>query len=232
MEFRAEHPVLQARRDLLRLLLRDRPVLVAITPRLLALSLAFQDGEQAGGGDRIIVTSQAEALAVLDRRSGPWLLVVGEHLADGAGLDLIRAVRKAGGPHRCLLLLTHNHLVLVRSALAAGADAVLLEDSIGRTGALVHAVDQVLRGNTFVDPALAAAAGAGPGPAHAVEELTGRELEVLRLVARGCSNREIAEQLQIAPTTARDHVQEILRRLRVRTRAAAAVEGWRRGYCH
>jgi len=232
MEFRAEHPVLQARWDLLRLLLGDRPLLVALAPRLLAVSLAFQVGEQPRGGDRTIVSSRAEALAVLERRPGPWLLLVGEHLADGAGLDLIRAVRAAEGPHRCLLLLTHNHRVLVRSALAAGADAVLLEDSIGRTGALVHAVDQVLRGNTFVDPALAAAAGAGPGPADAVEELTGRELEVLRLVARGCSNREIAEQLQIAPTTARDHVQDILRRLRVRTRAAAAVEGWRRGYCH
>ena len=55
---------------------------------------------------------------------------------------------------------------------------------------------------------------------------------VLQLVARGCSNRAIAEQLQIAPSTARDHVHDILRRLRVRTRAAAAVEGWRRGYCH
>ena len=230
MEFHAEHPVLQARHDLLRLLLRDRPVLVAIMPRLLALSLAFQDGEQPDGVDRTIVTSRAEALAVLDRRPGPWLLVVGEHLADGAGLDLIRAVRGAGAPHRCLLLLTHNHRVLVRSALAAGADAVVLDDSIGRTGALVFAVDQVLRGLTFVDPALGSAE-APPGPAGAVEELTDRELEVLQLVARGCSNREIAEQLQIAPTTARDHVQEILRRLRVRTRAAAAVEGWRQGYC-
>jgi len=231
MEFRSEHPVLQARRDLLLVLLRDRPLLVAVAPRLLALSLAYQSGEASSGGDRTIVTSRAEALAVLERRPGPWLLLVGEHLADGAGLELIRAVRTAEGPHRCLLLLTHNHRVLVRSALAAGADAVLLEDSIGRTGVLVYAVDQVLRGHTFVDPALEAAGG-GPGPSEALEELTGRELEVLRLVAQGCSNREIAEQLQIAPTTARDHVQDILRRLRVRTRAAAAVEGWRRGYCH
>jgi DNA-binding NarL/FixJ family response regulator len=231
MEFRSEHPVLQARRDLLLVLLRDRPLLVAVAPRLLALSLAYQSGEAQSRGDRTIVTSRAEALAVLERRPGPWLLLVGEHLADGAGLELIRAVRTAEGPHRCLLLLTHNHRVLVRSALAAGADAVLLEDSIGRTGALVFAVEQVLRGHTFVDPALEAAGGA-PGPSEELEELTGRELEVLRLVAQGCSNREIAEQLQIAPTTARDHVQDILRRLRVRTRAAAAVEGWRRGYCH
>lgn len=235
MEFRAEHPVLQARRDLLRLLLHDRQLLVALTPRLLALSLTFQADEATSEGRRTlapaVVSSMAEALAALERRPGPWLLVVGEHLADGAGLDLIRAVRTAGGPHRCLLLLTHNHRVLVRSALADGADAVLLEESIGRTGALVHAVDQVLRGQTFVDPALAVAGG-GLRPPGAPEELTGRELEVLQLVARGCSNRAIAEQLQIAPSTARDHVHDILRRLRVRTRAAAAVEGWRRGYCH
>jgi DNA-binding NarL/FixJ family response regulator len=197
----------------------------------LALSLAFQADEATIPAGRTIVTSAADALAALDRRPGPWVLVVGEHLADGAGLDLIRAVRTAGGPHRCLLLLTHNHRVLVRSALAEGADAVLLEDSIGRTGALVHAVDQVLRGHTFVDPALEVAGG-GQRPPGEPEELTVRQLEVLQLVARGCSNRDIAEQLQIAPTTARDHFHDILRRLRVRTRAAAAVEGWRRGYCH
>jgi DNA-binding NarL/FixJ family response regulator len=57
-------------------------------------------------------------------------------------------------------------------------------------------------------------------------------VSVLQLVAHGLSNREIGEQLHIATTTARDHVQDILRRLGVRSRAAAAVEGVRRGYCH
>jgi DNA-binding NarL/FixJ family response regulator len=57
-------------------------------------------------------------------------------------------------------------------------------------------------------------------------------VSVLQLVAHGLSNREIGEQLLIATTTARDHVQDILRRLGVRSRAAAAVEGVRRGYCH
>jgi DNA-binding NarL/FixJ family response regulator len=54
---------------------------------------------------------------------------------------------------------------------------------------------------------------------------------VLRLVAQGCSNREIGEQLHIAASTARDHVQNILRRLGVPSRAAAAVAGVRLGYC-
>lgn len=231
MEFRAEHPVLEARRDLLRLLLGDRPLLVAVSPRLLAVSLAFHAGYASPDGRRQVVASRAEAEAILERQTQPGVLLVSERLADGPGLDLIRAVRAGGQAHRCLLVLTHNHRVLVQAALAQGADAVLLEDSIGRTGALVHAVDQVLRGHTFVDPALAVAGG-GQHPPQEPEELTERELEVLQLVAQGCSNRDIAEQLQIAPSTARDHVQDILRRLRVRTRAAAAVEGWRRGYCH
>ena len=51
-------------------------------------------------------------------------------------------------------------------------------------------------------------------------------------MAEGLSNRSIGEQLNIATSTARDHVREILRRLGVKSRAAAAVEGLRQGYCH
>jgi DNA-binding NarL/FixJ family response regulator len=103
------------------------------------------------------------------------------------------------------------------------------EESLGRTGALVVAVEQVLQGRTFVDPALEQEPP--EPPAEPPSLLTPREVTVLQLVAHGLSNREIGEQLHIAPTTARDHVQDILRRLGVRSRAAAAVEGVRRGYC-
>ena len=119
--------------------------------------------------------------------------------------------------------------MLVQAALESGADALVLEESLGRTGALVFAVEQVLKGHTFVDPALdrelPEVSAELPSP------LTPREVSVLQLVAHGLSNREIGEELHIAPTTARDHVQDILRRLGVRSRAAAAVEGVRRGYC-
>jgi DNA-binding NarL/FixJ family response regulator len=91
----------------------------------------------------------------------------------------------------------------------------------------VVAVERLRAGDTFVDPAMATT----PPAVATASVLSPREVEVLQLVAHGLSNREIGERLHIAPTTARDHVQEILRRLGVRSRAAAAVEGVRKGYC-
>ncbi len=248
-----DRAVLEARRDLLLLLLRERNLLVAVFPRLLALSLALRHGSDTPthGLRRLVITSsRAEALRHLEESSEPFTLLVSEHLADGPGLDLIAAARQCSAGHRSVLLLTHNHRVLARTAIERGADAVVLEESLGRTGALVHAVEQVMRGQRFVDPACvdracaepaAAAAGAGAGAgagadaaaeaAEATEPLTAREVEVLALVAQGCSNREIGERLHIAASTARDHVQDILRRLGVKSRAAAAVAGVRLGYC-
>ncbi|MEB3171494.1 MAG: response regulator transcription factor [Synechococcaceae cyanobacterium] len=236
MDLLPDRALLEARRDLLLVLLRDRNLLVAVFPRLLALSLAFRTdpGSTPPPLRRLEITSsRGAALAVLDRcPQEPFHLLVSEHLADGPGLDLVAAVRRRSLEHRCVLLLTHNHRVLVEAAVASGADAVVLEESLGRTGALVHAVEQLGRGRRFIDPACALAGeSAGEDGAAAAEALTAREVEVLRLVAQGCSNREIGEQLHIAASTARDHVQDILRRLGVRSRAAAAVAGVRLGYC-
>lgn len=239
MDGETDRAVLEARRDLLLLLLRDRNLLVAIYPRFLALALAFR-GAGSDPPHRLrhlqITSERAEALTRLERTQEPFFLLVSEHLADGPGLDLIEAARQRSPQHRSVLLLTHNHRVLVRSALERGANAVVLEESIGHTGALVHAFEQVLQGHTFVDPACVTQQAAVPAAARdweaaAAEPLTAREVEVLRLVAQGCSNREIGERLHIAVSTARDHVQDILRRLGVKSRAAAAVAGVRLGYC-
>jgi DNA-binding NarL/FixJ family response regulator len=111
---------------------------------------------------------------------------------------------------------------------------VVLEESLGRTGALIFAMECLSKGQGFVDPAfdgpicidpLPGELGAAPGG------LTPREIQILQLVAEGLSNRSIGEQLHIATSTARDHVRDILRRLGVKSRAAAAVEGLRQGYC-
>ena len=223
--------MLEARRDLLLCLLRDQQVLVAVFPRFLALSLAFRSGSDAPTPLRTLAfaTSMAEGLAGLDQVKGPCHLLVSEHLADGPGLNLIRAAKARSADHRCVLVLTHNHRVLVQTALDSGADALVLEESLGRTGALVFAVEQVCKGHTFVDPALDQ--DSGVEHLESPVDLTHREVAVLQLVALGLSNREIGERLHIAATTARDHVQDILRRLGVKSRAAAAVEGVRRGYC-
>lgn len=225
----ADRVVLEARRDLLLRILQDQQLLVAVFPRFLALSLAFRSKGPSPLRSLHFTTSIADGERIVGAISEPLHLLVSEHLADGPGLALVRAARARSPHHRCVLVLTHNHRVPVQAALDSGADALVLEDSLGRTGALVYAFEQVRKGAIFVDPALAW--DPWEESSQPEEVLTPREVAVLQLVSQGLSNREIGEQLHIAPTTARDHVQDILRRLGVKSRAAAAVEGVRRGYC-
>ncbi|MFY8149014.1 MAG: helix-turn-helix domain-containing protein [Prochlorococcaceae cyanobacterium] len=225
--------LLQARADLLRVLLRPHAVLVCMYPRLLVLSVQSNLRPPTTPPDLRITTSLAEATPLLEQAETPLMILATELLADGHGLELIRRAKEHSRQHRCLLVLTHNHRVVVEDARAAGTDVLVLEESVGRGGALVYGVEQLCRGRSFVDPAITAAqaspAAAGRGEGDRLR-LSERERSILALVADGLSNREIGERLHIAPTTARDHVQAILRRLGVNNRAAAAVEAFRLGY--
>ena len=101
----ADRAVLEARRDLLLCLLRDQHVLVAVFPRFLALSLAFRPGAAEGSSLKglTFTTSVADGLAQLERASDPFHLLVSEHLADGPGLDLIRAAKAHSPLHLSLI---------------------------------------------------------------------------------------------------------------------------------
>ncbi|WP_341885240.1 response regulator transcription factor [Synechococcus sp. UW140] len=221
--------VLQARQDMLKCLLRGKNVLISVYPYLLLLSLKLKAAEGSSANSFCVTNSISSSLALLGESEEPVYLLISEYLIDGSGLDLIQHVKSCSTDHKCILILTHNHRVFVQQAVRAGANGVVLESSIGRTGALIYAVEQSLKGFNFVDPAFEVERN--KQFAMQPEELTLRETEILQLVAEGLSNSEIGERLNIAVSTARDHVHEILRRLGVKNRAAAAVEGLRQGYC-
>ena len=221
--------VLQARQDMLKCLLRGKNVLISVYPYLLLLSLKLKAAEGSSANSFCVTNSISSSLALLGESEEPVYLLISEYLIDGSGLDLIQHVKSCSTDHKCILILTHNHRVFVQQAMRAGANGVVLESSIGRTGALIYAVEQSLKGFNFVDPAFEVERN--KQFAMQPEELTLRETEILQLVAEGLSNSEIGERLNIAVSTARDHVHEILRRLGVKNRAAAAVEGLRQGYC-
>jgi len=221
--------VLRARLDMLKCLLRGKNLLICVYPYLLLLNLKLKSAEGGSANSFCVTNSISSSLALLGESEGPVCLLISEYLIDGSGLDLIQHVKSCSTDHKCILILTHNHRVFVQQAMRAGANGVVLESSIGRTGALVYAVEQSLKGFNFVDPAFEAERN--KQVAMQPEELTLRETEILQLVAEGLSNSEIGERLNIAASTARDHVHEILRRLGVKNRAAAAVEGLRQGYC-
>ena len=158
-------------------------------------------------------------------------MITSELLQESCGLDLIRWTKTQSSSVKAVLLLTENHSTSQEEALEAGADAVVMEESIEhRTGALIDALESILKDIHYIDPGYQnVTAEKQSQRTNGSGVLSPRQSQILALVAQGLGNREIAERLHIAPTTARDHVQAIMRRLNVNSRAAAAVMGVKLG---
>lgn len=129
-------------------------------------------------------------------------------------------------PHsRVLVLTTFDDQDYVTQALQAGASGYLLKDTPFEE--LTQAIRFVHKGYTQIGPGLASKALAqstsSVGSPTGLEELTPREQEILRLIAQGASNREIAQTLFISEKTVRNHVTNILGRLGLRDRTQAAI---------
>ena len=120
----------------------------------------------------------------------------------------------------------------VQEALEAGASGYLIKDAAPEELAL--AIRAAHRGETHIDPALArrvmdSLLAKRSGPPPPLSELSPRELEILRLIAEGCANKEIARRLMISERTARTHVSNILRKLGLSSRTQAALLAVREG---
>jgi NarL family two-component system response regulator LiaR len=155
------------------------------------------------------------------------------------GMDGIEATPRIveGSPHsRVIILTSFGEEDRVVPAIRAGAQGYLLKDIA--PAELVQAVRAVHQGKVQLHPeaarrlmsAVAAREGSPAGPPAApLEELTGRELEVLRLIAEGLNNREIAERLVISDKTVKTHVSSILGKLHLEDRTRAAIYALRHG---
>jgi DNA-binding NarL/FixJ family response regulator len=135
---------------------------------------------------------------------------------------------------RVLILTTFDLDQYVYDALRAGASGFLLKDT--RPRELVGAIEVIAAGEALIAPRITRrliaefAARRDPSqPPAALGELTEREREILRLVARGLSNAEIAGQLVISPLTAKTHVSNVLRKLDCRDRAALVALAYETG---
>jgi DNA-binding NarL/FixJ family response regulator len=135
---------------------------------------------------------------------------------------------------RVLVLTTFDLDEYVYAALRAGASGFLLKDA--RPRELLHAIEVVAAGDALIAPRITrrliaefAARRDPTQPPDALADLTDREREVLRLVARGLSNAEIAGHLVISPLTAKTHVSNVLRKLDCRDRAALVALAYETG---
>jgi DNA-binding NarL/FixJ family response regulator len=217
-------------------------VLVVDDQRLMRDGIASLLGLQPGID---VIGTAANGQEALDQAQAlqPDVILMDVRMPVMDGVAATIAVRQALAACQILMLTTFDDEAYVIDALRAGACGYLLKDMPASD--LAQAIQAAHRGIYQLDPAvaskvvasLAAANRAGaldspPAPDSATNpavlprpqsDLTGRELEVLRLIATGATNREIADTLVISEGTVKNHISNILSRLQLRDRTQAAV---------
>jgi DNA-binding NarL/FixJ family response regulator len=180
-----------------------------------------------------------EAVA-LSRRLQPDIVLMDIRMPDLDGLAATNLIKRELPGTSILIVTLSEDPDYLLEALRVGAAGFVLKDAGRRE--VVAAVRQVLNGESPLDPKLAAhllrrmasasKGGSAGGPAVPVSELTPRELEVLRLVAAGKTNAEIAQELFVSVGTVKVHVERIIDKLGVSDRTQAAVRAVELGYLH
>lgn len=174
----------------------------------------------------LVVVAEAadgQEAVVQYRAARPDVVIMDLEMPGMSGLDAIRAIIAADPAARIVVLTTFDGDADIHHALAAGARGYLLKH-MARTR-LVDAVRAVADGRRAVAPEVAERLAEAVPRA----ELTARELQVLRLIARGLSNKEIAGELELTEGTVKVHVNHILQKLGVDDRTGAVTIAIRRG---
>jgi DNA-binding NarL/FixJ family response regulator len=195
--------------------------------------LAFLDGEpdidvvgEAAGGAQAL-----ELLASMDSEGRPAdVIVMDLQMAPIDGIESTRQARALYDDIEVVALTSFGEEERVHAALQAGASGYVLKDSDADD--VAAAVRAAHRGELQIDPAVARRLMSSlhkPRGEDPSSELTSRELDVLRLVAAGQPNKQIATELAISERTARTHVSRILRKLRLSSRTQAALWAVREG---
>ncbi|WP_294569129.1 response regulator transcription factor [uncultured Arthrobacter sp.] len=149
----------------------------------------------------------------------PDIIILDLRLGQDLGPDVHRELRAANVTSRVVILTGHDDPDLVRGCLEAGVSGVLLKDSGDLD--IVRSLDRVLRGEVVLDPRLSRSSQGAHAGDLGMERLTMREHEVLRMVARGLTSRQIGEELHLSVNTVRSYMQAVLVKLDAHTRTEA-----------
>jgi DNA-binding NarL/FixJ family response regulator len=167
-----------------------------------------------------------EALRLVEQ-AGPDLVLMDLKLPGMTGVEVTRQIRQRFTGTQVLVLTTYDDDQWILDALRAGACGYLLKDTPPED--LLKAIRGAAEGKVFIDPAVAGKlvthmTGRSAQPASAITlRLTEREVDVLRLVASGYSNTDIAKRLHLSNGTVRNHVSAIITKLEVEDRTQAAL---------
>jgi DNA-binding NarL/FixJ family response regulator len=207
------------------LLADDQPLVRMGLRRIFDRRHGFDVIAEAGDG------AEAVELATSLR---PDVVVMDMRMPVTNGAEAIRMLRKRDGAPPVLVLTTYDDTETVHEAVTAGAAGFALKDSSAED--LHRAVRELANGNGWIDyavarPLLEAFGEVVPPPERRAKLtlLTERELHVLKLLGRGCTNSEIADELCVSTGTVKTHVGSILSKLSLRDRVAAVVFAFEHG---
>ena len=156
-----------------------------------------------------------EALKIIEANE-PDVAVLDIAMPELTGIEVIQEVARKDAATRCVLLTMHDDPQLARQALSAGAVGYVLKENAFEE--LVRAVGTVMQGERYISPGLNVSTGS-PLRGEATPLLTRRESEVLKWIASGFTNKEIAKSLHISVKTVDTHRSRILRKLDSHTTA-------------
>ncbi|WP_170130645.1 response regulator transcription factor [Sphaerotilus hippei] len=186
---------------------------------------------RSAGDLRVHVTHGLnEGLQAWQLHRADWqLAVVDLHLGTLRGVDLIQQIAQDRADLPILVITSVESPAEALEAIRAGAQGYILKSTIDHE--LLNVVRQVMAGGSPITPSIArqlltefrghgqaVAPSASAVPGAMMEKLSQREVEVLRLLARGYTDKEVAAQLEIAPTTVDTHVRKIYRKLSINSR--------------
>lgn len=218
------------------------PLRVVVADDQALVRTGFRMILMADGIDVVADVADGEQAIQAVRRTRPDVVLMDIRMPELDGLEATRRIL-TGAPDdpRVIMLTTFDLDDLVYAALAAGASGFLLKDVTPEH--LVAAVRMVRTGDALLAPAItrrlveryartapeADSTGSAPAPHRNLTALTPRELEVLRLLAQGLSNAELAGRLYLSETTVKTHVGRILAKLGLRDRVQAVVAAYETG---
>ena len=208
--------------------------------------LIADDQELVRTGFRVILEAEGDIQVVAEADNGkeavrqaaltkPAVALMDIRMPELDGLAATEQILRQQDPPTIVVLTTFDQNEYIYRALRAGAAGFLLKDA--PSSRLIAAVRAAATGDSLIEPSITrrlVERFAEPEPPTRVPDrlasLTGRELEVLRLIARGLSNAEIAAAMVVAETTVKSHVARILAKLGLRDRVQAVVVAYETGF--
>jgi len=176
--------------------------------------------------DMVLVGEAANGQEAIERfrELRPDVTLMDVQLPDMNGIDVITAIRKEFPKARFVVLTTYRGDIQTLRALEAGASGYLLKTMIRKD--LLETIRAVHSGRRHVPPEVAA----GLAEHVAMDQLSEREISVLRMVAQGISNKNIAAELEVTERTIKGHMSSILSKLGANDRTHAVTIAMRRGF--